>query len=204
MYDGAEDLVSAVLCPARPPLVSERVPPARATAVRRRRRPAGTRPRGGTALCSAAASARPAARLCPRSRPRRQKDSCRPGAVREGGVVPGSRDAGYVTARRASVSLASHHPCQNQLRPVRPTGPNNQTPCCWCSHPTWAGLGTRRQPVARRVLDRLATSSRVGAQAGRPRLALDCHDRTVDPSRKCGQRSRAVSSRRGGRRGHGG
>ena len=185
-------------------MVSERVPPARATAVRRRRRPAGTRPRGGTALCSAAASARPAARLCSRSRPRRQKDSCRPGAVREGGVVPGSRDAGYVTARRASVSLASHHPCQNQLRPVRPTGPNNQTPCCWCSHPTWAGLGTRRQPVARRVLDRLATSSRVGAQAGRPRLALDCHDRTVDHSRKCGQRSRAVSSRRGGRRGHGG
>ena len=35
-------------------------------------------------------------------------------------------------------------------------------------------------------------------------LGTFCHDRTVDPSRKCGQRSRAVSSRRGGRRGHGG
>ena len=77
--------------------------------------------------------------------------------------------------------------------PSRITQP---TPLCRCRHPTWAGLVTRRQPVARRVADRLATSSRAGAQAGRPRLALDWHDRTVDPSRKSGQRSRAVRSGR--------
>ena len=49
----------------------------------------------------------------------------------------------------------------------------HQTPFCRFRHPTWAGLAPVRRRVARRVADRLASRGRGGAQAGRPRLALD-------------------------------
>ena len=182
-------------------MVSERAPPGRATAVRRRRRPAGARPRGGTAPCPAAVSARPAVRLRLWSRP--QAGGGQPQGPSAGGVAPESRDLRYVTANRAPCSIVGHHPYQNHLRPVcQNRSTPHQTPFRRCRHPTWAGLAPRRRRVARRVADRLATRGRGAAQAGRPRLALDWHDRYVDPSRRCGHRSRAFCSRAGGRRGH--
>ena len=160
--------------PSRPwfGMVSERAPPGRATAVRRRRRPAGARPRGGTAPCPAAVSARPAVRLRLWSRP--QTGGGQPQGPSAGGVAPESRDLRYVTANRASCSLVGHHPYQNHLRPVcQNRSTPHQTPFRRCRHPTWAGLAPRRRRVARRVADRLATRGRGAAQAGRPRLALD-------------------------------
>ena len=178
-------------------MVSERAPPGRATAVRRRRRPAGARPRGGTAPRPAAVSARPAVRLRLWSRP--QAGGGQPQGPSAGGVAPESRDLRYVTANRASCSLVGHHPYQNHLRPVcQNRSTPHQTPFRRCRHPTWAGLAPRRRRVARRVADRLATRGRGAAQAGRPRLALDWHDRYVDPSRRSGHRSRAFCSRAGG------
>lgn len=178
-------------------MVSERAPPGRATAVRRRRRPAGARPRGGTAPRPAAVSARPAVRLRLWSRP--QAGGGQPQGPSAGGVAPESRDLRYVTANRAPCSLVGHHPYQNHLRPVcQNRSTPHQTPFRRCRHPTWAGLAPRRRRVARRVADRLATRGRGAAQAGRPRLALDWHDRYVDPSRRSGHRSRAFCSRAGG------
>ena len=153
-------------------MVSERAPPGRATAVRRRRRPAGARPRGGTALGPAAVSARPAVRLRLWSRP--QAGGGQPQGPSAGGVAQESRDLRYVTANRAPCSLVGHHPYQNHLRPVcQNRSTPHQTPFRRCRHPTWAGLAPRRRRVARRVADRLATRGRGAAQAGRPRLALD-------------------------------
>ena len=153
-------------------MVSERAPPGRATAVRRRRRPAGARPRGGTAPCPAAVSARPAVRLRLWSRP--QAGGGQPQGPSAGGVAPESRDLRYVTANRAPCSIVGHHPYQNHLRPVcQNRSTPHQTPFRRCRHPTWAGLAPRRRRVARRVADRLATRGRGAAQAGRPRLALD-------------------------------
>ena len=94
--------------------------------------------------------------------------------VRAKGPPKAGQPVTAVTAIRAPCSLVCHHPYQNYLRPVRQNRfTPHQTPFRRCRHPTWAGLAPRRRRAARRVADRLATRGRGGAQAGRPRLALD-------------------------------
>jgi hypothetical protein len=119
------------------------------------------------------------------------------------GVVTGSRDPGHVSASGVPCASVRHHSNPKSTPAQVPKQRLYTHPSCRCLRPTWAGLAPRRQGLARRVTDRLATSGRGGAQAGGPRLALDWHDRSVDPSRRSGQRSRAVCSpgRAGGRGG---
>jgi hypothetical protein len=110
--------------------------------------------------------------------------------------------------RPASVLTAGVTRAEGWAQPFQPTRPREGR------RPSPGPSDNRHQSESRvprpAAADKRAVTSlprKVGlperAGAG-PVAARDCHARTVDPSRKCGQRSRAVSSRRGGRRGHGG